>query len=365
MFVIYLILIVAFLLVPMFYSKSEQIRRWGLAAFCFFLFFISAFRGDFTSDYSEYCRIYELFIGRDISIFFTPEMDVFGVEKGYAFLNYIFAQVFRDPQTIIIITSVIIVGVYYMFGKKANDKFLFLLLLINIGSYFQSFNITRQVLAASVCMLGYQYVEERKPIKYFAIVLLATTIHVSSIIMIPFYFLLRIKLGVRNILLQIVITVVIFTNFDSILQFMDATLFEKKYSSYEVFGTMDIQTVVVPLAISLFVVVSLIANTAGLKKEQEYIPDLRASISAKIQENAILYNGSIYWLLTYFLAIKYYYLYRFSSYFSLYAILAVVKSVENIKDGKMRFLIKSGIIILLSVYYLFFGQYFGNYKFCF
>lgn len=366
MTVMYTILIAAFILIPIFYSRKNMFRSLGLKLFCILLCFFSAFRGNFTADYVNYCNIYESFIGKDISIFWSARYDdIFYVEKGYGFLNFFLAKLFYNPQTIIIATSIIIVYVFYKFGKKVDDKFLYVLLLINIGSYFQSFNITRQVLAACICMCAYTYVQEKKLFRYCLVVLLATTFHISSIIMLPFYWLLRWKISIRNAILQIAITAVTFYSFDRIFAFMDKSLFDEKYSEYEAFGEIGIQTVVVPLAICLFVVVALALNTGFTKKARRESGDTIATIKTKLQENAILYNGTIYWMLTYFMAIRFYYMYRFSAYFCIYAIMAVVKSTDSIKDNHTRVIIKYGIIVLMSIYYVFFGQYFGNYVFCF
>lgn len=366
MAVMYTILIAAFVLMPLFYSKKDMFRLWGLRLFCIVLCFFSAFRGNFTSDYLNYCNIYESFIGADISIFFDERYDyIYFVEKGYGFLNFVLAKLFYNPQTIIIVTSIIIVYVFYKFGKKVDDKFLYVLLLINIGSYFQSFNVTRQVLAACICMCAYKYIQEKKLFRYCLVVLLATTFHISSIVMLPFYWLLRWKISIRNLILQIAVVTGTFYSFDMILTFMDKILFDEKYATYEVSGEFGIQTIVVPLAICLFVVVSLILNTGFTKKSRgESVKDI-VTIKTKLQENAILYNGTIYWMLTYFMALKFYYMYRFSTYFCIYAIMAVVKSTDSIKNSRIRFIIKYGIIVLMSIYYLFFGQYFGNYVFCF
>ena len=362
----YAILIAAFLLVPLFYSKKKFCKTLGLVIFCSLLCFISAFRGNFTADYINYCNIYRLFAGKDISVLFDPNYDkVFYVERGFGLLNIILARFFYNPQAIIIATSIIIVFVYFMLGKKVEDKFLYVLLLINIGSYFQSFNITRQILAACIFMFSYTFVQEKKFFKYCLTVLLATTFHVSSIIMLPFYWMLRWKISLRNTVMQILITSVTLYSFDSIMSFMDGALFDDKYAVYEVFGDAGIQTVVVPLAICLFVVAALTVNTVSVKKGRKISVSSAGEINEKLQENAILYNGTIYWMLTYFMAMRYFYLYRFSAYFCMFAVMAVVKSADSIKSNSTRAIIKGGMIILLSIYYIFFGQYFGNYVFCF
>jgi hypothetical protein len=146
---------------------------------------------------------------------------------------------------------------------------------------------------------------------------------------------------------------------------MDKNLFDGKYAEYEVGGEFGVQTVLVPLVICLFVIAVLAINTVTTKRELGASNGTLAIVKEKIQENAILYNGTIYWMLTYFMALKFYYMYRFSSFFCLYAILAVVKSTDAIKDGRTRVLVKFGIAFMMVIYYVFFGQYFGNYEFCF
>ena len=59
--------------------------------------------------------------------------------------------------------------------------------------FFFTFTYLRQVLAASVCWMAIKYAAERKPLQFFAIVLLAYTIHNSAIVFAPLYFVPNVK----------------------------------------------------------------------------------------------------------------------------------------------------------------------------
>lgn len=365
MIVIYSILVLLFSLFPLLSNKNKNNRNLGFAIMFLYLFFISAFRGDFTADYSNYKLTYEFFRDSSFSVFCTPEYKVYYVEKGYGLINYLLSRFLYDPQSIIILTSGFIIYVYYSIGKNVDSKFLYILLLINIGPYFQSFNIVRQALAASIFMYGYKYIKKGDLLKYCLTILGASTIHITSIFMLPFYYFLRMRINFKNLLIQLLIILLVIISFDTMFQSADAIIFSYKYGSYMASGEMEAKDLVVPIAVVSFVAISIIVDTYILNKKDRSDCSMKEQIFSIHQDNAILFNGTIYWLLMHFMSFQFFYAYRYIIYFSLYTILAVVKSVEKITDYRMRLAVNILLMFFLSIYYIFFGQYFGEYIFCF
>ena len=55
------------------------------------------------------------------------------------------------------------------------------------------FSLLRQAIAAAICFYSFRYIEEKKLVKYVLLIVLAMSFHRSAIVMLPLYFLLRIR----------------------------------------------------------------------------------------------------------------------------------------------------------------------------
>ena len=108
--------------------------------------------------------------------------------------TWIMSQITRNSQSIIIFDSLVTYSLFVYCIKKYCDNFelgillMFLLNLVNL-----SFNAMQQVEAASVLMLGIPYLYKKDFKKYLLIVILASLIHISSIVMLALYFIANIK----------------------------------------------------------------------------------------------------------------------------------------------------------------------------
>lgn len=95
-----------------------------------------------------------------------------------------------------------------------NYRFIvpYLLLYLIIGNYFMSMmNIIRQQIAALIFLCSIQFIDERKPLKYYLCVALAFLFHRSAVLMVVMYPILRFKddwfrkISVQLILLAIAV----------------------------------------------------------------------------------------------------------------------------------------------------------------
>ena len=114
-------------------------------------------------------------------------------EFGYDTLNYIISFLTHNRYIFILIYTIIVYFLLYQSLKRQVENYPFAVMLFLGIWFFFTFTYLRQVLAASVCWLAIGYATERKPVKFFAIVLLAYTIHNSAIVFAPLYFLPNIK----------------------------------------------------------------------------------------------------------------------------------------------------------------------------
>ena len=88
---------------------------------------------------------------------------------------------------------------FQSFKKYASNYAFAMVIFMGLWFYF-SFTYLRQVLGASIAWLSIRYIIDRKPLKFFLVMLLAMSMHKSAIILIPVYFLPMKKYAPRDIL---------------------------------------------------------------------------------------------------------------------------------------------------------------------
>ena len=75
--------------------------------------------------------------------------------------------------------------------KYSEGFFTSMILFILWGTWTWMFNGIRQFLAVAITFLGLKLIDEDEPIKYIIVVLIASRIHTSALMMVPVYFLIR------------------------------------------------------------------------------------------------------------------------------------------------------------------------------
>src|SRR5690625_2779375 len=193
------------------------------------LFFFSAFRGDFNPDYTNYTTIFQLINSYSFIDAFKVGIDI---EFGFLLFNRLIGVFSSNVIYLFIITSfVILIGFYHQFNRYSASIWLSVLLFVTAGSFYASFNITRQMLAVAIIFAGSKYLYERKFFKYLLIVFSAFLFHKSALIMIPFYFILNFRIKFRNLLLFSIGTIILFLSFDRVLDFVQMFVYDN-YTEY-------------------------------------------------------------------------------------------------------------------------------------
>src|SRR5699024_8662706 len=116
------------------------------------LLFVSSFRGDFMVDYNNYVDIFKA-----INLFGFIESFKSGIniEFGYLLLNRFIGVFTNNPVYLFLVTSfVILYGFYHQFNRYSVSIWLSVFLFVTAGSYYASFNITRQIFAVSIVFVG-------------------------------------------------------------------------------------------------------------------------------------------------------------------------------------------------------------------
>ena len=213
--------------------------------------YVSAFRYGFcdTGLYRDLCKA----IGTDYA---RASDETFAInDVGFNYLMIFLNRCGFHPQMIIVVTSVIIFTIYARAIQKYSQDIPYSLLLFLMLSYCGMINGIRQVLAGAVIFLGLPFLRDKKFMPYALLVLLASTIHASAIIMLPLYFVIS---GKRiNWLVWVFFgVVVVFFVAPGLANSLLGTLLEdstyKDYLTTEAqMGIMRLLVAAVPVALSI------------------------------------------------------------------------------------------------------------------
>lgn len=145
---------------------------------CIPMIVFSSLRFQTGADYEQYVRNFEY------SIYDLPKMKAFQ-EPLYVLSNvvvYLFMG--NSPQVWIalmaLITIVVMALALFLTGKKIDYSLFFL--LYGCFAYLHSFNYIRQMAACSFILLGLVFLSQRKYVKFFIFIAVATMFHTSSMV---------------------------------------------------------------------------------------------------------------------------------------------------------------------------------------
>ena len=164
-------------------QKLDKIFVW-LVFLC--LAFVAAFRYGVGTDFFSYYNgdnWANKFEERDYS------------DPGFTLLALLCNIVFYSQKGALTLVSAVITVALFVFtiAKKQEDFPLSILLFIFVGCFTGMFNGVRQYLAAAILFAGHRFIIEKKPIRWFFVVLLASSFHITAILMFFIYFVCNLK----------------------------------------------------------------------------------------------------------------------------------------------------------------------------
>ena len=179
-------------------NSSEIINKVFVFSLTCVLIFITGFRSrdGLSFDYGNYESIYYGF--KDLSwketisngkgeILFSLLYKICGEITNYNIVPFMF-----------IIAVATIIPIMKYFSNESCNPWISVLLLLTIGSFWTCFNTSRQYLAAAMYISTYKHIKEKNFFKYLLLVLLISFVHISTIVMLPFYWLLNIHWDFRR-----------------------------------------------------------------------------------------------------------------------------------------------------------------------
>lgn len=163
-------------------------NRLLVAAVCFVIVMVAGLRKN-IGDTFFYMHAYALknFTWTTIA----TEKDV-----GFNLFQMLLKQISEDPQILIFVTALITnVLIVVMMHRYARLFELAMYVYITSGAFIVSMNGIRQYMAAALLFAATAYLLNGSWKKYMVVVALASVFHMSALILIPLYFIVRRKLG--------------------------------------------------------------------------------------------------------------------------------------------------------------------------
>lgn len=155
---------------------------------------MAALRGENVGvDYDWVYRDYFLAARAHGFAFLLSAENMYRVEPVYGLLNQIVALFTGNPMVLWWSASVVIILLRAAFIWRYSSKmWLSTFCYIGLGFFTYALCTLRQELGISVAMFALPFLQRRKPLPYFAIILLAGLCHTSLFILLPVYFIVTI-----------------------------------------------------------------------------------------------------------------------------------------------------------------------------
>lgn len=311
------------------YNKKTPAYFFIIPSF-FILFYISTFRGDFTTDYKNYSNLFQLYNKYSFSELLNAR---FQNEIGFIYINKIIGLFTEDVIYFFAVMAFVILFCFFIhLTKYSVNVWLSVLMFVTAGSFYASFNITRHIFAVAIIFIGSKYLYERKFFKWTLVVILATLFHKTAIIMIPFYFILNFRIKIRNWVLIAIGSVVVILLFDNIVIIAQQYFYEQ-YSdnSYGMWG-QAITNVVLPVAFLIF-------SLFNIKK-----------IDSNNATQRIWFNAGIFYAFFNILALQIEMVERLGRFFAPYSLLLIPFLFSKMKNKHLKVIYMMVLIAMLILY---------------
>ena len=247
----------------------------------FMIIFVLAFNYQMGSDWLNYQDFYDNFIPKiGLQDLYGREIP-FLSEKGYILLNIFFYKLGFSYEMFSGIVLTICIFIILRFVKRKSDNYFvaYYILIVNILFGFSMEPIMRQFLATSIVVLAFNYIEKKKFIKYFLLIMLAAQFHNSAYICIFFYFLDKFTIKRRKVLYLVLVSYLIVLIIPSISEKLMSISILSKYMYYinhplYGFRKISFSRSILKLLISLVYLYINFYSYQFSKKKERYLQNL-------------------------------------------------------------------------------------------
>jgi hypothetical protein len=187
----YIALVVVFGILSIYYQSNEEEKiRSNITLSCFaILIFFFGFRGFIGTDWVSYYTNFNDCDWSDLSLNPFGSDVSWHIEPIFTFLMLSCKTFGGDFQIFVFICCLIDEILLFRFLMKRSDNIpLAIMIFVCMGGLVMQTNLMRNSISILLFINALDYLENRKPVPYFIICIVALYIHTSSILFFPLYF---------------------------------------------------------------------------------------------------------------------------------------------------------------------------------
>lgn len=336
------------------FQKTEKSKKNYICFMFIILAILMMFRHEYIgNDTPTYFRFYRS-VGRASNIEYFLEDTRF--EKGFVYLCYYLNKISPNPQLLLMVSGAFVAYAFGRFIYKYSEiPWMSVLMFLTLQFFDLSMSGVRQILSVAILLFAYDFLVERKFIRFLALVLLAASIHTSAIAFLLIYPFAGKKHKPSFYFWSVVTAGVIFVAFVPFIKGIEFLF--PQYSHYLTNeGATSYTagaTVAVALQFALWMIIFIFSVMYG-KKIREETPKHRLRTRA-IMENRKIYVNAVHeitmWfgVLALFLSLRGTILTRFKYVFASSLLVYFPNMLSNVKRQNERDLVSyvSGAVFVL------------------
>lgn len=146
-------------------------------------------------DNPMYRGYFELVSQNDASFLFSAA-NQYRIEMGYGLLNFLVSRVTTDYRVFAGVLAALTIGLRVVaVYRQSASVWLSLFVYVSFGFFGYSLVTLRQEMAVSIVLFAIPFLQRKKPIPFFVLIILAALFHKSTLILLPFYFFARLPIN--------------------------------------------------------------------------------------------------------------------------------------------------------------------------
>lgn len=256
------------------------------------------------------------------------------METGWLLYNKLISLFTHDIQLYLAITAAlpIILISYTIYKHSVNIIFSFYVFAC-FGLYHFSFSGLRQATALAITFFAYNFLYEKRPYKFIALVLLASTFHTSSILFLGVLFLRNRELKSMKGIIYVILILLLTSFLRTIVPFITQILYGSE--RYESLGDEGGAITMFFIYIAIFIGSYFIGGNINREREMYFLRWM-ALLSAMFQSLGFISTGSIT---------------RIAYYFLVFYLLFFPAFIYQIRDPRPRRAIMILVVLFLVVFH--------------
>lgn len=258
---------------------------------------------------------------------------------GYIFLCKIIGFFSNDSYVLYNLTfaTLTVYFLYKSIWENSKNPVFSIFILFSTCLVYQAFNQSRQMLAISMMLYAWKYIEKKQIKKYLLMCLLAFSIHKSALVMLPFYWISKIKINKKTLIKYTISSTFIFAFFGTIKKVLLMTYYGKTYLDRGFFSSQT--STVFNLIFRLGLLFACLYYSKYIKEDEK-------------KELNGLFNMSIWCIMFQLLTLKIYIFGRITTYFYIFYVLLIPNIYAKISSKKKKTVFLVMNIFLFVIFHI-------------